>query len=158
MLFKPDLAEKVLTKEKTQTRRVQLPGDEAIRDETGRIIGVTRFDRRGRRRLLYGVGLVYAVQPGRGKKALGYATLGQIRDEQVKDISERDAIEEGVVIPEHKRGMVRLPHGGAPVARTSYRAEFSLLWDSINAKRGYGWNDNPRVWVLTFAEAEEISC
>jgi hypothetical protein len=158
MLFKPDLAEKVLTKEKTQTRRVQLPGDVAIRDDDGQIIAVTRLDKIGRRRILYRVGKSYAICPGRGKKARGYATLGQIRDEQVKDISERDAIEEGVVIPEHKRGMVRLPHGGAPVARTSYRAEFSLLWDSINAKRGYGWNDNPRVWVLTFAEAEEISC
>jgi len=104
-------------------------------------------------RVKWKVGRTYAVQPGRGKKAWGYATLGQIRDERVKDISERDAIEEGVVIPEHKRGVVRL-RGGAPVARTTYRMEFALLWDSINAKRGYGWNDNPPVWALTFSDAE----
>jgi hypothetical protein len=27
---------------------------------------------------------------------------------------------------------------------------FSRLWDSINAKRGYGWESNPWVWVITF--------
>lgn len=32
MLFKPELAEKALTGEKTQTRRLQQPGDEAVRD------------------------------------------------------------------------------------------------------------------------------
>ena len=25
---------------------------------------------------------------------------------------------------------------------------FSGLWDDINAKRGYGWDANPRVWVI----------
>lgn len=24
------------------------------------------------------------------------------------------------------------------------------LWDSINAKRGYGWSVNPWVWVIAF--------
>jgi hypothetical protein len=27
---------------------------------------------------------------------------------------------------------------------------FAQLWDSINAKRGLGWNVNPWVWVITF--------
>lgn len=27
---------------------------------------------------------------------------------------------------------------------------FHHLWDSINAKRGFGWNTNPWVWALTF--------
>lgn len=27
---------------------------------------------------------------------------------------------------------------------------FKLLWDSINAKRGYGWDTNPFVWVVEF--------
>jgi len=27
---------------------------------------------------------------------------------------------------------------------------FKILWDSINAKRGYGWDTNPYVWVLEF--------
>lgn len=32
----------------------------------------------------------------------------------------------------------------------SARVYFEELWDSINAKRGYGWDDNPWVWVITF--------
>jgi hypothetical protein len=30
------------------------------------------------------------------------------------------------------------------------RKRFSLLWDSINAKRGFGWDVNPWVWVVSF--------
>lgn len=28
--------------------------------------------------------------------------------------------------------------------------EFRKLWDSINAKRGFGWDVNPWVWVVSF--------
>ncbi|GAG80711.1 unnamed protein product, partial [marine sediment metagenome] len=31
-----------------------------------------------------------------------------------------------------------------------YRNGFRILWDSLNAKRGYGWETNPWVWVITF--------
>ena len=31
---------------------------------------------------------------------------------------------------------------------------FIELWDSINAKRGYGWDTNPWVWVLEFKQKE----
>ena len=27
---------------------------------------------------------------------------------------------------------------------------FAHLWDRINARRGYGWNENPWVWCLSF--------
>ena len=27
---------------------------------------------------------------------------------------------------------------------------FALLWDRINEKRGYGWQDNPWVWAVEF--------
>lgn len=30
------------------------------------------------------------------------------------------------------------------------RDVFVRLWDSINKKRGYGWDDEPWVWVITF--------
>jgi hypothetical protein len=33
---------------------------------------------------------------------------------------------------------------------TVQRAEFRELWDSINAKRGFGWKVNPWVWVISF--------
>ena len=32
----------------------------------------------------------------------------------------------------------------------AYTANFRRLWDAINAKRGYGWDVNPWVWVIRF--------
>jgi len=71
--------------------------------------------------------------------------LTDVRVERVQDISEDDAIAEGIEVV--NRLVVR------PDTRTieqSPRAAFSGLWDSINAKRGYGWDANPWVWALTF--------
>lgn len=31
---------------------------------------------------------------------------------------------------------------------------FSELWNSINKKRGYGWDDNPWVWVIEFKRTD----
>ena len=33
---------------------------------------------------------------------------------------------------------------------------FARLWDSINAKRGYGWETNCWVWVLEFKRVEAL--
>lgn len=32
--------------------------------------------------------------------------------------------------------------------------EYQLLWDSINAKRGHGWDTNPWVWVIEFERSK----
>lgn len=32
---------------------------------------------------------------------------------------------------------------------------FIALWDSINAKRGFGWGENPWVWVITFEKEKK---
>lgn len=66
-----------------------------------------------------------------------------VRAERVQDITEEDAKAEGVIL-----------HGGWNANDTeyaiNYRGGFSRLWDSINAKRGYGWDKNPWVWVIEF--------
>jgi len=37
--------------------------------------------------------------------------------------------------------------------------QFIELWDSINSKRGYGWNANPMVWVIVFKNSSHsIGC
>lgn len=54
-----------------------------------------------------------------------------IRVERIQDITVEDARAEGM------QG-----------ARTL--GDFSELWDSINAARGYGWEANPWVWVIEF--------
>jgi hypothetical protein len=59
-----------------------------------------------------------------------------VRVERVQEIRTSDIDAEGLPIG---RGL-----GG------SQEMEFRKLWDSINAKRGYGWDANPWVWVVEF--------
>lgn len=65
-----------------------------------------------------------------------------VRVERVQDISEDDAIAEGVnwdpISPD--------PHDA--------RLRFAALWDRINAKRGFSWESNPWVWVIEFKRLE----
>lgn len=61
--------------------------------------------------------------------------------ERLQDIDEADAEAEGCEL----RG-ANDQHGDERNFVEGYRE----LWDSLNAKRGYGWKTNPWVWVLTF--------
>lgn len=61
-----------------------------------------------------------------------------VKVEQVQTITPRDAGEEGII------GYMDGSTGVRVVGR------FAVLWDSINAKRGYGWAENPYVWAITF--------
>jgi hypothetical protein len=63
-----------------------------------------------------------------------------VRVERLQDISEEDAKAEGVQPEEELKTSYCSPH----------REAFHRLWDSLNAKRGYGWDSNPWVWVIGF--------
>ncbi len=66
-----------------------------------------------------------------------------IRVEQLQEISERDCcLEMGCA--------VKWPGPGPEPYKRNLRGLFGKLWDSINAKRGYGWDNNPYVWVVEF--------
>lgn len=70
-----------------------------------------------------------------------------VRVERVQDISEDDAIEEGV----QDWCVEADPRTGEPIqVRLRPSEEFANLWDSINADRGFGWDVNPWVWVVEF--------
>jgi hypothetical protein len=146
MIFTPEHTEKVLAGAKTQTRRLQQPGDEAVRDKDGRIVAVTRIGKRGRR-LLYHVDFGYAACPGRGKRGMGHITITAIRDQCVQDITEEDARAEGVEPAEDHRGY---PSGRAAWVHT-YRAGFARIWNVINGRNAaHRFEANPKVWALTF--------
>lgn len=67
----------------------------------------------------------------------------KVRVERVQDISGRDVWAEGVDNGASNPAMgVRWEN--------MQRMTFEKLWDSINAKRGFGWNTNPWVWVIEF--------
>lgn len=66
-----------------------------------------------------------------------------VRAERLQAISEADAVAEGCRPAfEDEHGIV----GATPYFRYGYR----LLWNDLNAARGYGWDVNPFVWVIEF--------
>ncbi len=75
-----------------------------------------------------------------------------VRVERVQEITEEDAKAEGCL------NDVELIYGhmtGPVDYRGEYTAgRFQNLWDSINEKRGFGWDTNPFVWVVTFKRVE----
>lgn len=66
--------------------------------------------------------------------------IAEVRVQRLQEISEEDAEAEGITGDEALVGQIANP----------FRTAYADLWDSINAKRGYGWGANPWVWVLTF--------
>lgn len=63
-----------------------------------------------------------------------------VRVERVQEISEKDAIAEG--IPRELGGWGNM-YG-------YYTNAYKELWDTINANRGFPWESNPWVWVIDF--------
>ena len=90
--------------------------------------------------LRWAVGKTYAVQPGRGKKAVGRIRITKIRRQELQGIMPLDIMAEGIepirVTPNRFMAEVRLE-------------DFAQLWDCIYRKP-YRWEDNPDVWVLEF--------
>lgn len=52
-----------------------------------------------------------------------------------------------------KNGRCSCRVGGRSPAQCAYRE----LWDSLNAKRGYGWDTNTSVWVIAFQRIDVAS-
>jgi len=76
-----------------------------------------------------------------------FLRVTDVRAERLRDISEEDAIAEGC------RGEIKGTVATKPIE------EYRALWDSLNAKRGYGWDVNPWCWVYSFERiAKETAC
>jgi hypothetical protein len=69
-----------------------------------------------------------------------FLRVKNVRAERLQDISEEDAIAEGV--------------DGIEPGELFFN--FIALWNSLNAKRGYGWEANPWVWVYTFERSVPV--
>ncbi len=73
--------------------------------------------------------------------------ITEVRVERVQDIiqSDRDMVAEGIPLITYDNN--RTDWGEMSM-------KFLDLWDSLNAKRGYGWEVNPWVWVINFKVVE----
>ncbi len=80
--------------------------------------------------------------------------ITNIRVERVQDISEEDAKAEGIesfvkTWDKFAKNIYKR-QAWESFKRGNLRKAFSCLWDSINDKRGFGWDENPWVWVIEF--------
>lgn len=78
-----------------------------------------------------------------------------VRVERLQSISDEDARAEGTSCYVCDRALDG--HGDADCHcfhRQASASDFRILWDSLNAARGYGWDINPWVWVVEFERIE----
>ena len=66
-----------------------------------------------------------------------------VRVSRVQDMSEDDAYDEGITLPDELRWEPELLDFDSKDA-------FRTLWDSLNTKPGTDWDANPWVWVIEF--------
>ena len=80
------------------------------------------------------------------KYARLWLRITNVRIERVREISIEDCKAEGVLCDclENEDNRCLLGNKG----------HFKILWDSLNAKRGYPWESNPWVWVVEFERYE----
>lgn len=125
MIFSPELAEKVLSGEKTVTRRPAKP------KVMGAVFGggdlIPKFTADGACR--YRPGKDYAVQPGRGKKAIGRILILDVRLEPVGNIQGdwQEARCEGFEDPSFFIAYWRKLYGSYNPDQLVHRIQFQLL-------------------------------
>jgi len=69
--------------------------------------------------------------------------ITKVRVERVQDISIKDIKAEGI-------SEINIPYAKKKDLGWYYYKPMQELWDSLNAKRGYGWDVNPWVFVIEF--------
>ena len=70
-----------------------------------------------------------------------------VRVERLQAITPEDVIREGTPVGNFRQWSGIIGEGQIP---NPSRRDFEVLWDSINAKRGYPWQSDPWVWVIAF--------
>lgn len=82
-----------------------------------------------------------------------------IHVERLQDIEREDVYAEGIHGPGIVVGEVFMLCTGQPTIESAEAKyildQFIDLWDSFNAKRGYGWDQNLWVWVIEFKRLDE---
>lgn len=147
MLFKPDLAEKVMSGQKLETRRLHFPHELAVKlhklddflPATGKEWGeysvnaIRTAIHRANRKLQFNT-VELPICPGRGQKMLGRRPVYGLSYMRLQSITDAGIRAEGI-------------EGAGPWDRLR---EFMKLWDSINTRRADRWAADPYVFVIQF--------
>jgi len=88
-----------------------------------------------------------------------FLKVTDVRVERLQDITEKGAMAEGVDWTDNrcyenngwKPSFYDPDSGGSPV----FTDGFIGIWDEIYANKGFGWDDNPWVWVIEFERCEK---
>lgn len=179
ILFRPENVRAILDNRKSQTRRVMKPQPQLIKGDLwtwkGELVSGGKI--RGCLKVVYQPGdllwvrekwaqgvscVVYAadyigddpefVKTARWKSSIHMPRwasrltleIVNVCVERVQDISTHDIGAEGINLHDNSAG------GFAEYLRYGARNQFIDLWNSINAKHGYGWDKNPWCWRITF--------
>jgi hypothetical protein len=104
--------------------------------------GIGRFDRESEKPFKWTHTWTPSIHMPRWASRITLEVTG-VRVERLQEISVRDAGAEigwdySWPIPDHA------------IDGHEFRMQFHRLWDSLNAKRGFGWDVNPWVWMVEF--------
>lgn len=105
MIFKPELVEKILAGEKTETRRLVKPGQIECR---------------------YVPGKDYALQPGRRRKAVGRIAITNVHKAKLGEITQEGALREGFPTVRAFLDYWRRLHGGVDPEQEVWVIQFEL--------------------------------
>lgn len=105
MIFKPELVEKILAGEKTETRRLEKLGQTQCRYVSGRD---------------------YALQPGRTRRAVGRIAITDVRRERLGEITHEGALREGFPTVREFLAYWRQPHGAEDPEQEVWMIRFKL--------------------------------
>ncbi len=102
---------------------------------------------------------LYAKSMPKGAARI-FLEVTEVRVERLQDITQKDAKAEGSYLDRCE--CLPRRNDKTPIEKLFQQTgchihgkEFRCLWDSINAKRGFPWEDNPWVWVIEFERIEK---
>jgi hypothetical protein len=83
-----------------------------------------------------------------------FLKVKSVRIEKLHEITEEDAEAEGIdnqlwYVDSDGDEINLAPYSGK-VPSPNFKTGFADLWDRINKKRGYGWSENPYVYIYEF--------
>lgn len=89
-----------------------------------------------------------------------FLKVTDVRVERLQEISVQDAKDEGIKVWANGciDGLAFGCYNGDKCVYNTCRQPidyFCELWNSINSKRGYGWDSNPWVWVYQFVRVDK---